>query len=298
MKIVLAFVLALLAPQAFAQAPAQPVLGKIEAHPALWTVHGPRGTAYLFGAIHILPPNMQWHTPQVKAAMKASDVFVFEVPLDAATQASIANFVRDNGRLPGNETLPSLMNDETRKDYRAALAVSGVSGEQLVTMRPWLAALIIEVGYMTNRHLSADSGVDKQVYAEALATGGKSFRALETPEEQFRLLMPDDRALEIKEFDQSLKEILKDKGEIGSMIDAWASGDMKTLGRVMNDGLKSDPRMEKSLFENRNAKWVARISAMLNENHTYFITVGAGHLAGPKGVPAMLRKAGYKVDGP
>ena len=142
MKIVLAFVLALLAPQAFAQAPAQPVLGKIEAHPALWTVHGPKGTAYLFGAIHILPPNMQWHTPQVKTAMKASDVFVFEVPLDAATQASIANFVRDNGRLPGNETLPSLMNDETRKDYRAALAVSGVSGEGVKAL---LRAAFVEV---------------------------------------------------------------------------------------------------------------------------------------------------------
>jgi uncharacterized protein YbaP (TraB family) len=43
---------------------------------------------------------------------------------------------------------------------------------------------------------------------------------------------------------------------------------------------------------------VGKISAMLNENHTYFITVGAGHLAGPKGVPAMLRAKGFKVEGP
>jgi uncharacterized protein YbaP (TraB family) len=37
---------------------------------------------------------------------------------------------------------------------------------------------------------------------------------------------------------------------------------------------------------------------MLAEPHTYFITVGAGHLLGPKGVPALLRAKGYRVEGP
>ena len=41
-----------------------------------------------------------------------------------------------------------------------------------------------------------------------------------------------------------------------------------------------------------------KISALLDEPKTYFITVGAGHLAGPRGVPALLRAKGFKVDGP
>jgi uncharacterized protein YbaP (TraB family) len=299
LKIALALLFALLAPRAFAEAPSsQPVLGKIAAHPALWTVHGPKGTAYLFGSIHILPPNMEWRTPKVAAAMKAADTFVFEIPMDDSAKAEIADFVRENAFLPKNLSLPALLNDEARKDYRDALAISGVSPAALVDKRPWFAALVIEVGYMNQRHLTPDAGVDRQVYADAVARGVKNFRALETPEEQFRLLMPDDRDLEIKEFDSSLKEVLKDKGELGNLIDAWADGDVKRLGTLMNKGLKSDPRMEKALFENRNARWVGKISAMLNENHTYFITVGAGHLAGPKGVPAMLRAKGFKVEGP
>jgi uncharacterized protein len=291
-----ALAFALLAPCAFAAD--APVLGKIEAHPALWTVHGPKGTAYLLGSIHILPPNMAWHTPAITAALKASDTFVFEIPMDDSTKTRIADFVRDHAFLPKDESLPSLLNDEARNDFRDAIAASGVSPAMLVDKRPWFAALVIEVGYMTQRHLSSEAGVDRQVYAEALARGVKNFRAFETPEDQFRLLMPDDRKLEVKEFDQSLKEVLKDRGELGNMIDAWAHGDVKTLGHLMNDGLKADPRMEKALFEDRNAKWVSQIAAMLNENHTYFITVGAGHLAGPKGVPAMLRAKGFKVDGP
>jgi uncharacterized protein YbaP (TraB family) len=37
---------------------------------------------------------------------------------------------------------------------------------------------------------------------------------------------------------------------------------------------------------------------MLKEKHVFFITVGAGHLTGPTGVPALLRKDGFKVEGP
>jgi len=279
-------------------AAAPPMLGKIAAHPALWTVHGPKGTAYLFGSIHILPPNMTWHTPQVDAAMDASDVFVFEIPMDDSTKTETENFVRDNGFLPPSVALPSLLDNEARKDYAATLALTHVPPAALVNKRPWLASLVLEVGYMGSRGLSAESGVDRNVYAEALAHGGKTFRAFETPEQQFRLLMPANQKLEIDEFDVSLKEILHDRGEIGELIDAWASGDVAKLAALTKEDVKGHPEVEKAFFEDRNRNWVGQIGKMLGEKHIYFITVGAGHLAGPKGVPALLRTAGYKVDGP
>jgi uncharacterized protein len=273
-------------------------LSTIPAHPALWKVHGPQGTAYLFGSIHILPSNVDWHTPEVTTAMAASDTFVFEIPMDAASQSTIAQFVKDNGYLPSSQSLPSLMDNETRKDYTEVLTLTRVPPDQLVDKRPWFASLVLEVGYMAQRNLSPDSGVDRQVFKEATAAGGKSFRAFETPEQQFHILMPDDPKLEMAEFDESLKELLKDKGEVGEMIDAWSHGDVKRLGTLLNSGMKADPKLEKIMFEDRNNNWVAQLTKMLGEKHTYFITVGAGHLAGPKGVPALLRAKGFKVDGP
>src|SRR3981081_165063 len=55
-------------------------------HPALWVVHGRQGTAYLFGSIHVLPPLTNWQTPQLLVAMKESDIFVFEIPLDRQSE--------------------------------------------------------------------------------------------------------------------------------------------------------------------------------------------------------------------
>jgi uncharacterized protein YbaP (TraB family) len=241
---------------------------------------------------------MVWHTPQIDAAMKASDVFVFEIPMDDSSRSDIANFVRDNGFLPAKTTLPSLLGEKVRKDYAAALARAHVPPATLENERPWLAALVLDVSYMTQRHLSADNGVDRRVYAQALAQGDKTFRALETPEQQFVLLMPKNRKLEVEEFDSSLTEILQDQGTTGNLIDAWADGDVKRLAALSHHDFKDHPEAEKTMIDDRNRNWIGKIANMLDEPHTFFITVGAGHLAGPNGVPALLRARGYKVDGP
>ena len=53
---------------AFAEDAPTPV---VHATPAMWVVHGPRGTAYLLGSVHALPKNIEWQTPAIKAAIKS-----------------------------------------------------------------------------------------------------------------------------------------------------------------------------------------------------------------------------------
>jgi len=274
------------------------VTAPTRANPAMWTVHGANGTAYLLGSIHVLPPQMTWRTPAIDAAIDAADVFVFEVPMGEAEKADVQAFVKENGLLPPGMALPSLLDDEARKDYAAALALTHVPPETLTPMRPWLALLMLNVAMVKAQHLSPDSGLDRQVYALAQKKSGVSFRAFETPEQQLKLLMPQDQKLEVQEFDAGLKDLLSETQSVNDMLDAWSRGDVKKLNAVMNKGFKGNPEAEKALFEDRNRAWVAKIETMLGEKHTYFITVGAGHLAGPKGVPAALRRDGYKVDGP
>jgi hypothetical protein len=270
----------------------------VQAHPALWTVHGSKATIYLLGSIHVLPSNMQWRTLQINAALNAADTFVFEIPMDATQKADIQQFVKQNGYLPKGSELSSLLPPETKKDYSAALALTHVPPEKLTRMRPWLALLVLEAGMVNQQHFSVDSGVDKQVYAIVANKPAVSFRAFETPERQLRLLMPEDQSLEVQEFDAALKDLLNETTSISDLIDAWARADIPKLNDLMNSGFKDNPRAEKSLFEDRNRTWARQIETMLNQPHVFFVTAGAGHFAGPKGVPALLRADGYKVDGP
>lgn len=272
-----------------------PVLAKIRAHPALWTVRSVNATAYLFGSIHLLPPNIDWHSRAVDAAIGASDVFVFEAPLGQSGQEQTSDFVRANGMLPPDTSLPSLLDSQASEEYRAAVVQSHLPAENLTHMRPWLAAIVLETAMMQAAHYSPDGGVDRQIYALATARH-KTIESFETVDEQLALLMPKDRKVEVEEFDASLKELKTDMGEVGPLVDAWCEGRVNDVARLMNAALAGTPGALKLLIDDRNARWAVRMEPMLAQHHTYFITVGAGHLSGPRGLPVLLAARGYRVE--
>jgi uncharacterized protein len=276
---------------------AQAVLAPIPAHPALWTVHGPAATAYLFGSVHLLPPNVEWRTPQIDAAIDASDTFIFEAPTDNSGINAIANFIHEHGTLPAGTSLPSLLDLRTLEDYRKALALTHVPPQSIDHFRPWLAGLVLEMAFIRSEHYAPESGVDREVYALA-SSQGKSFRYLETVKRQMSLMMPPDAKLEVEEFDATLKGFQSESNVLGPLIDAWANADEPEVAKLMNADLQSIPGARKTLLDDRNAAWAKELQEMLTERHTFFVTVGAGHLAGPTGLPALLRQAGYQVDGP
>jgi uncharacterized protein YbaP (TraB family) len=82
------------------------------------------------------------------------------------------------------------------------------------------------------------------------------------------------------------------------MVDAWGAGDAKSVGRLMNKSLDTEPGARKLLIDDRNHNWIKILDEVLAKPGVVFVTVGTGHLVGPGGVPALLRKQGYIVDGP
>src|ERR1700733_12332535 len=83
--------------------PAQP---PVHATPAMWVVHGPKGTAYLLGSIHALPKNIEWQTPAIKAAVKRANAFVFEIQMSHESLAQAGLLMAVNKYLPPEVSLP------------------------------------------------------------------------------------------------------------------------------------------------------------------------------------------------
>jgi uncharacterized protein YbaP (TraB family) len=280
--------LALLPPPASAQT-------QTRATPALWHVKGKAGEAWLFGSIHVLPPGIAWRTPDVTDALARADVFVFELPVDGQSMARMSQLARSRGFLPPGESLRAKLSTDEKTDLDTALAAAGLTLEQVDQARPWLADLQITFAQLARSHYSMDDGVDTQLQRQF---ADKAQRFLETVDQQFALLVPDNETLELEMFRSSLKDLAKPQESIDELVKAWSAGDAAAIDRLMNEGLSAFPEARKVMLDDRNARWVPQIETMLKEKHRFFITVGAGHLAGPGGVPALLRKAGYRVEGP
>jgi uncharacterized protein len=269
----------------------------VHAHPALWHVQGPRGEAYLFGSIHLLPRNIAWRTRQVDAAIKRADIFVFEVSTDDQAQATIRHLIATEGMLPPGQSLRAMLPPSSQPVFDAALVKAHLSIDTVDHERPWLASLQLLVAESLAKQYSPDAGVDHAVMAIA-ARKHKPSRYFETIEQQFGILAGGTDKMQLSEFESDLKDFGQSDDDLTPMVDAWKNGQEEKLAGLMNSDLADDPEMKKALLTDRNQRWVGAIEKMLTERKVFFITVGAGHLAGPEGVPALLRAAGYKVDGP
>ena len=270
------------------------------ATPAMWTIHGAQGTVYMLGSIHALPKNIKWQTPQLMTALNQSDTFVFEVPMNAESRAKAVQYFRQNALLPRGLALPSMFDSEMRSDFRQVVMLTHADPSFVVYMRPWLAALVLEGAATGTDALYPAEGVDNKVYAMAKSRGVTQFRALERDEDQFRLFIKDGHeADEVADLRLVFKDILANRGSDGKpLIDAWMHGDTKAIARLVPENKATTAAFRKAWIEDRNRKWVPQIEAMLDENRTFFVTVGAAHLVGKTGVPNLMRAAGYRVEGP
>ena len=294
----LVLLLALVIAPACGQTQVQPATPPaILASPSLWHIKTGGGEVYLLGAVHVLPSNVHWRTPQIVRALSRSDVFVFEVPEDPKSVQELQGLIQAHGFLPLDQSLRAKLDPAALPDYDAAVALSGLPAAGVDHERPWLAGIQLMFAQMQKLHYGANNGVDSSLMEEA-GEHHKEMRYFETITEQFALLAPDDPKLELQEFESGLKDLRDLAGDVQPMMKAWGEGDQAKLDELINGDLDQFPQARKMLLDDRNKRWVPKIEAMLKEKRVFFICVGAGHLTGATGVPALLRADGYKVDGP
>lgn len=79
------------------------------------------------------------------------------------------------------------------------------------------------------------------------------------------------------------------------MHEAYAAQDLPKLMELGRSPGALPEELESSLLDQRNARMVQRMDALLREGEACFFAVGAAHLPGTTGVLNGLRAAGWRV---
>lgn len=263
------------------------------ARPALWKLSDSDTNIYLFGTFHLLPENYQWRTPRLDSALAGSDELVTEIGEIGDPMAG-AQAMMTLGMSPGLPPLIERVPEEKKEALRRMIAESGIPAVALDRFETWSAALSL-MGVMVKRlGITAEAGVEHGL-TESYKASGRPIRGLESVAEQFGFF--DSLSEDAQR--QFLVALLDDPAEtrrlFARMMKAWSTGDVGAIGATFNDDVNVSPELRESLLKRRNARWAEWLERRMERPGTIFVAVGAGHLAGPDSVQAMLRQRGLKA---
>lgn len=268
------------------------------AGPALWSVRDADSQVILFGTVHVLPEGLKWKTPQIEASFASADTVWFETPTDADAALEIAAIVAEDGANPPGLTLSEQLAPADRARLARVAARAGLSLAALESVRPWVAALQLSLAILAKQGHSPDSGVERVLEADA-ARLGKEIAYFETAADQMAVFTGLTPRAQAQFLSATLRQIEEESRAGANMDKLWATGRANELGRLVTRMIEeSGPEVAEALIYRRNAAWAARIDEVMQGSGVAFVAVGAAHMTGPRGLPALLQAKGHTVAGP
>ncbi len=266
--------------------------------PALWRLADEDSEIWLFGTVHMLPPDLDWRTDRIDAAFTGADWVMFETDTEGPAQDRLRALFLERGFDRTGPPLSAQLAPEDRARLQRAARRFGLNAAALEPMRPWFAAVQLSIAYVQAQGQAAESGVDTILNAEANRRGIPR-RYFETAEQQIGFLADLPPDAERTFLTSTLNEIEADAGDIQALDAAWVSGDTQTLARLLSESMAdAGPDVRRVLITERNARWAGEIETLLAGEGRIFIAVGAAHLIGDDSVIALLRARGHTIEGP
>lgn len=261
----------------------------------LWrvTADGPAGaghTSYVLGTMHTAGTEVIDSLAGLAEALEhVAAVYVEVLSSDMAlTPATMACAIA-----PSDSTLQRLLSPAALDSVCRYVSTFGVDGartlEALGKMKPAMLDAFLEV---RRAGASTDMAMDIALQQRAKALG-KEVRALETAEQQMRMLMGTPVAEQLEALMESVRAPEAAQAASDSLVAAYRCQDLEAIGRLLVREMKG-AYAERMVYV-RNRAWAAVLVPEMR-CRSVFVAVGAGHLVGPEGLLAMLRSAGFDVS--
>ncbi len=260
----------------------------------LWKIEKDGKTAHLYGTIHVNKLDWMLPGPTVRNAIRASEVFAFELDiLDPKIQSQMsdpANFGFKNFALPAPV-----------QKRMEAVGRKVCAPDSLAQLHPMIQFVTITM--LDARFEGAEAAYGSEIIIGSLVkAGGKSILGLETAALQMGMLLDGKPADQIEMIASALDSFDSGKGRtaIRRLLEAWAAGNLDELALYESWCECADSKLAQAFYkrlnDDRNTGLAEGIDKLIRDGKPVFAAVGSLHMVGPKAVQKLLAKMGYKVE--
>lgn len=263
-------------------------------HGFLWRISKDGRSSWLFGTLHVAKLEWDFPGPAQRDALAQSDTMALEIDLlDPAMQRRMAQALAAQVKTPLPAALQQRLARRAAAECLAPPALAALAPEMQVAVLSTLAG--------RRDGLDAAYGIDT-----FLAGWGRASKmdmvSLETPELQLKTLQMQSPAQTVEMVDSALEELEtgRARATLLRLAAIWAAGDLAELLRyeAWCECVKTaaDRAAMVRMLDDRNPALADSIAELHAVGQRVFAAVGALHMIGPNGLPALMAKRGYRVE--
>ncbi|HCY88456.1 MAG TPA: TraB/GumN family protein [Desulfobacteraceae bacterium] len=260
----------------------------------VWKISDGTRHLYIGGTIHVLAKD-DYPLPKAFATAYAdSHTLVFEADMGQMENPEFAGQMMAQMVYADGTTLESLLTPPTFKDLNQFTAARNIPVAAVNQFKPGMVMVALTLAEIQRLGVGG-AGVDEFYFAKG-RKDGRPMDFLEAPMDQVAFLA----GIGIGQEDEMIAYILRDVEKLPTLLPvmkkAWKTGDNDLLYRETLAPLKKEyPDLYFKLMVKRNLAWMDRIMEMMATPEVEFILVGAGHLAGDRGLLALLKEKGFSA---
>ena len=273
--------------------PAAELKAKTKHYPLfLWRFTSNTSTIYIAGSLHLLKQGLYPLPAPYEQAFKLSNKLVLEVNTDNLSPREIYAKTQAAARLTKQRYLRESFNAQDYSRLAQTTALYGVPLQELQAYKPAMIYTqlslmgFIALGYDPNlgveEHFSKNKAPEDILQLESLELQ-LGFLFAQPMKTQIAVLMDT-----VEQFDE-IETVASD------LVQAWANGDDATMAKLIANQNGTSELLKdfsKQLLDQRNEGMSKKIAGYLNTEESYFVLVGAAHLAGPNSIIKLLEKTG------
>jgi uncharacterized protein YbaP (TraB family) len=255
----------------------------------LWRITGKGLTrpSYLFGTVHMICPQDFFLAPAVQSSFAQAKTVYLEVNLD---DASLPMKLIELIQLKDGRTLSSFFDSS---DYTLLerfvhdtlqMDIHSVERYKPIMLYSMLSSKMLPC---------AKEQAYEMEFVQMAKDQKKPVKGLEKIEDQVAVF----DSIPAREQADMIMDMVKNynvqKADFSRLIEVYKTQQIDSLYKMVEESPDTRINQDLLLFS-RNRKWIPVISVAIHQAPC-FIAVGAGHLGGPQGLIALLRRQGYTV---
>ena len=262
----------------------------------LWKIEGQGITepSYLYGTIHLIDSDAFYLPNGTLAAIDNTKKMVFEIDMNEMSDMSNMMSIMNKAFMNDGKTLKDLVSEEDYKMVDAHFAKIGMPLMMLERMKPMFLTVFAS-GDMDPSGLQNGSMKSYEMeFMDIAKSSNMPMAGLETIEFQMSVFDSIPYQAQADMLIETIKAGDSGSDQMKEMVEMYKSQNINAMIAMITDEGEQLSEYEDVLLSKRNTAWISGMKTMMSEMPTFF-AVGAGHLAGKKGVINLLKKEGYKL---